>query len=485
MVAVHLLGIDLGTGSAKAAVVGADLAVLGLGVARHPVDHPGPGAAESDPGRWLASTAAAVRDALAAADVPGVDAIGLSGQMHGVVCADGAGTPLRPATLWPDTRAAAMCDRYARLPDAARHALGNPIVPGMFGPLLAHALERDPDLTGLLRWALSPKDWLRLALTDEAATEPSDASATLLWDVRADDWSHEAIEALELSDAWLPPVMASAAVAGRLAASGARLLGLPVGTPVAAGAGDTAAAMLGTDLDLGDVQLSVGTGAQVVVPIDAPHPAATPTTHRYRRAEAAGWYAMAAMQNAGLALDWVRGVLRADVGELHAAMDDAPPGAQGVTFHPYLTGERTPLLDLDARGTWLGLSAGHGRAALLRAALEGVAFAIRDGVDALTAEGVSIDAIRVVGGGVADHRWRRLLATVLARPLYVHRQGHVSVLGATRLAARAIGDDLTPTADRATALETPSATDRDAIAAARIRWLARRDHIVAWGNDGA
>ncbi|MBW3604627.1 MAG: hypothetical protein KY460_06870 [Actinobacteria bacterium] len=437
-----MLGIDLGTGSTKAAVVDEHGVVRGAGSADHHIEHPAPGAAEIDPNAWLASVAAATTAAHTAAGRPAVDAVGLAGQMHGVVFAGRDGTILRPAMLWPDTRAVAACGRYDRLDPAVRRALANPIVPGMFGPMLAAALSWEPELGRRLRWALSPKDWLRLRLTATAATEPSDASATLLWDIARDDWSDEALTALDLPPAVLPPVVASAARAGEVMAHGAEVLGVARGTPVAAGAGDTAAAIHGAGLRAGTCQVSVGSGAQIVAPLDEPHLVTSPVTHRYRRATPTGWYAMAAIQNAGLALQWVRAMLGVSWDALHASLDTVAPSADGVTFHPYLTGERTPLLDADVRGAGKGLALRHDRATLCRAALEGVSFSLRDGVRALEAEGIAPGPTRLVGGGIGDPRWQRLLAATLGRPLQVHRATQVTVLGAARLAATAVGRQL-------------------------------------------
>lgn len=471
---MRVLGIDLGTGSTKAAVVDDRGVILGLGTAPHHVEHPAPGAAEIAPAVWLSSVAAAVGDARVAAGDGPIDAVGLSGQMHGVVCAAGDGTAVRPALLWPDTRASAACTRIADLPVAVRRTLGNPPVPGMFGPLLAMATADDPALRPRIRWALSPKDWLRLALTGVPATEPSDASATLLWDVPSDTWSPAVLDLLDIPARWLPPIVASASTAGALNADGGALLGLPAGTPVAAGAADTAAALLGSGLAARETQVSVGTGGQIIVPMSEPTLPDAPVTHRYRQATPSGWYAMAAIQNAGLALEWVRDVMRADWAEVHAALDAIAPGAEGVTFHGYLTGERTPVLDPRARGAWQGLASRHGRATMLRAALEGVAFALRDGFEALVAEGVTVDTVHLVGGGADDPRWRTLLATVLGRPLHVRAIGHVSVVGAARLAATAIGGHDLPADDGTGVVVVPQAAMVDAIEVAWGRWREAR-----------
>jgi xylulokinase len=471
---MRVLGIDLGTGSTKAAVVDDRGVIRGLGTAPHRVEHPAPGAAEIAPADWLSSVAAAVGDALAGAGHAPIDAVGLSGQMHGVVCTAADGTPARPALLWPDTRATGASARYADLPAAVRWTLGNPPAPGMFGPLLAMATGDEPGLRRRIRWALSPKDWLRLALTGVPATEPSDASATLLWDVPADTWSPAVLDLLDIPAGWLPPVVASASTAGTLTDDGGAMLGLPAGTPVAAGAADTAAALHGSGLAGGGTQVSVGTGGQIIVPLSDPTLSAAPVTHRYRRATASGWYAMAAIQNAGLALEWVRDVLHADWDEVHAALDAVPPGADGVTFHGYLTGERTPVLDPRVRAAWQGLAVQHGRATMLRAALEGVAFALRDGLEALVDDGVTIGTVHLVGGGTEDPRWRSLLATALGRQLHVRAVGHVAVVGAARLAAAAVGGHVPPVDDATDVVVSPDAVMVDATEASWRRWRGRR-----------
>lgn len=469
------LGIDLGTGSTKAAVVADDGRVLARGSSRHAVRAPAPGAAETDPFEWLASVRRATSDALAQAGHPTVDAVGLSGQMHGLVCVDDALGPLRPALLWADVRAASQCAAYDRLDPEARRALANPVAPGMFGPLLAWALEQERNVRDRLRWALSPKDWLRAVLTGAAHTEPSDASATLLWDATSSGWSTAGLDVLGLSAEVLPPVIGSNQVAGRLHADGAEVLGLAEKPPVVAGAADVASALIGSGLPVGQAQLSIGTGAQVVVPLSELELPDRPTTHRYRRADAHGWYAMAAVQNAGLALDWVRKTLDVHWDQMHAALDRVAPGADGVTFHGYLTGERTPVLDHAVRGAWQGLGLHTTRDALLRSALEGVAFAIRDAADALEAEGVAVGTVRLVGGGTADPRWRMLLADALHRTLVVDIIRDVSAVGAARLAATAAGANARP---RPTGVDdatiTPTASAVDDFDAAFDRWRSRR-----------
>lgn len=468
-----ILGLDLGTGSTKALVVADDGVVLGHRSAGHAVDSPVAGAAQSDPNAWLASVATAAAQALGEAGQPGIDAIGLSGQMHGAVCADSNGRPLRPALLWPDTRATDGAARLRALGPVDRAALGNPVAPGMFGPLLAMARQESARVRQQLAWALSPKDWLRWQLTGAVHTEPSDASATLLWDLRRSCWSGAALDALAIPAHVLPPLVASTQVVGGLQASSAAVLGLPSGTPVVAGAADTAAAILGSGLEQGQAQLSIGTGAQLVVPIAAVAAQPDPVVHCYRSATATGWYAMAAVQNAGLALEWVRGLFDAEWDEMHAALDHVPPGAHGVTFHPYLTGERTPLLDTHVRAAWQGIGPHVRRPTLLRACLEGVAFALRDALEALVASGVTVDGLRLVGGGTGDPRWRTLLSTALGQRLTPLALADASAYGACRLAAAATGTTLTPTGHLGPAI-APDEAAADPIEAAWQHWRRRR-----------
>jgi xylulokinase len=369
--------------------------------------------------------------------------------MHGVVLAGGGGRPLRPAVLWADARSGEQLSAYSGLAAGLQSRLANPPAVGMAGPSLLWLRDHEPDLYASARLALQPKDWLRLRLTGEAAAEPSDASATLLYDLLADDWAYPVVEALGLRAGLLAPLVASAGVAGTLTENAASSLGLRVGLPVVAGAADTAAAMLGVGLlRPGAVQLTVGTGAQIVTPKDAPEPDPRGRTHLYRAATADPpglWYAMAAIQNAGLALEWVRRVLGVSWEEVYAEAFAVPPGAGGVVFLPYLSGERTPRFDPGARGAWTGLGLDHDRGHLLRAALEGVAFAVREGLEALEGAGTPVTELRLAGGGAdggSGWPWRQLLADVLDRPLRLLPQGVSSVAsarGAALLAGFACG----------------------------------------------
>jgi len=349
-------------------------------------------------------------------------ALGLSGQMHGVVLVDELGLPLRPAVIWADARSGAELAAYRRLDEDRGRRLANPPAVGMAGPTLLWLRDQEPDAYTSARWALQPKDWLRMRMTGEAATEPSDASATLLYDLLADDWSYAVVEELGLRTELLAPLVPSACVAGRLEGEAAGELGLRKGLPVAAGAADTAAAMLGAGLVRpGPVQLTVGTGGQVVTPKEGPEPDPHGRIHLYRAAVPGLWYSMAAIQNAGLALEWVRKVMGVSWKDVYEEAFAVSPGSGGVTFLPYLSGERTPRFDPAARGAWAGLGLDHTRGHLLRAALEGVAFALRDALEALEDLGNIAPELRLAGGGTGGRSgepWRQLLADVLGRPLW-------------------------------------------------------------------
>jgi xylulokinase len=435
------LGIDLGTSSVKAVVVRLDGTLAGQATGDYRVYSPRPGHSESDPAEWLAATAGAVKAAVAEAAVEPV-AIGFSGQMHGVVPTSGDGRPVRAALLWSDARATRELERYRDLPPAVRARLANPLSPGMAGPLLTWLAANEPDAWAATRWALQPKDWLRAQLTGHFATEPSDASGTLLYDVTADRWDSDVVTGLGLDAERLPPILSrSADHAGALTERGAGLLGLSPGLPVAAGAADTAAAALGSGLvEPGALQLTIGTGAQLVQPIAAlPDPLpAHPVTHLYRAATDTGWYAMAAILNGGLTLEWVRRVLGASWPELYAAAA-VPPRPDDPFFLPHLHGERTPYLDPGMRGAWTRLDPRHDRRDLLRAALEGVAFAVREALDCLAETGDHTATIRLAGGGTTDPGWRQMLADVLGRPLQPVEVAAASALGAADLGARAAG----------------------------------------------
>src|SRR2546421_7362863 len=434
-----ILGIDLGTSSVKVIVLDTQGRTLSISKANYTVMAPQPEWSESDPNEWWSAIVSAVHSVMQQLPRADITAIGLSGQMHGVVLTDEEGLPIRPAMLWADTRAQAELEQYRMLPASLLERLANPLVPGMAGPMLCWLAHHEAFSYQQARWALQPKDWLRFRLTDEVATDPSDASATLLYDLLADSWADDVIAALSLRRSLLPPVIPSGAIAGRLSTRGAGALGLPVGLPVATGAADTAAAALGTGLLVpGPIQLTLGTGAQFMQLCSEPRADPTVRTHLYRAADGANWYTMAAVQNAGLALDWVRQTLGASWDDVYKSVDAVAPGAEGLMFLPYLTRERAHHRNPHSSGAFLGMRIDHQREHLLHAALEGVALGIRVALEALPGASKA-SALRLAGGGSVHPAWRQMLADVLGRELVTVDTPAASAHGAALLGGIASG----------------------------------------------
>jgi xylulokinase len=423
-----LLGADLGTSGLKLVALDEHGAVVAEAEEPYAYESPRPGEAQIDVAVWRR----AFDRALAALGVPGsaLRGLGLSGQMHGAVLLDGAGRPLHPALLWPDSRATHELARWRALPAGDRAALANPLVPGMTGPLLAWLAAHEPAAVAAAEAVLLPKDALRASLVPAAAptvTDRSDASATLLWDVVADGWSAAAVRAAGVPAGLLPEVWPSDDVVGT-----APLLGAEV--PVVVGGADTPLALLAAGASSG-LLVNLGTGAQLLRAGAHPAPADDPPVHTYADVDG-GWYAMVALQNAGSAWQWVCGVLGFGWADLFAAAAAAPAGAGGAVFQPFLTGERGGVAGPDDRGAWLGLSAGTTRADLARAAVEGVVAAIAAAARLL---GVPEGAVLLAGGGARSPLVAQVLAEALERPVRPLGLRSASAVGAARLAGRGLG----------------------------------------------
>lgn len=455
-----LLGADLGTSGLKLVALGLDGSVVAEVEAGYAVQRPHPGWAQIEVPTWRR----ALDDALAQVDAAlsgiRVRALGLSGQMHGAVLVDADGVALAPALLWPDERAVAEVRSWRALPEAERAALANPLVPGMTGPMLAWLARHRPELIAAAETVLLPKDALRAALLPDAdprVTDRSDASATLLWDVPADDWSGAAVAAAELPRRLLPSVCPADDVVG--------LAPLPMGeVPVVVGGADTALALLAADTRSG-VQVNLGTGVQVLDPRRVATADPEPSVHCYADV-AGGWYGMAALQNGGSAWSWVCDVLGLTWAELFGASTTSVPGAGGVLFHPFLTSERGAVAGSADRGSWSGLRAGTTRADLARAAVEGVVFALSAAFDLLD---VPDDGAEVVltGGGGRSVEVQQLIADVLGRPVRQLRLRSASSIGAALLAAGGIGVEVLPQRHRGPLVEPRPVPE---LRAAAERW---------------
>ena len=444
----HYLGIDVGTTAVKALVVDEVGAVAGEAESPMEVSVPQPGWAEQDPDDWWHGTVEAVRDACARAGVRDVAAIGLSGQMHSSVLLDGADRVLRPAILWNDVRTTAQCRFITETvgKTGLRRLVGNPALEGFTAPKLLWVRDEEPGIFDRARAVLLPKDYVRLLMTGEKATEPSDAAGTLLFDIRRGRWSEGMVAALELDPAMLPPVRGSASVTGRLTPSAAVALGLRQGTPVVGGGADNAAAAVGSGvIGEGAMQTSIGTSGTVVAPIERPRVDPGMRIHSFNHAVPDTWYLMGVVLSAGAALAWFRRALAGREGagpgydELIAEGADTPPGADGLTFLPYLTGERTPHADSNARGVFSGMHAGHERGHMIRAVLEGVTFALRDSLELMRRLRVDAEEAVAVGGGARSPVWRQVQADVLGVPVVTIAPAGGAPYGAAVLATAGSG----------------------------------------------
>ena len=443
------LGIDVGTTAVKAVAVAESGAVIGEEEGGLTVSTPRPGMSEQNPEDWWQACVAATRAACAALPAgAGISGIGLSGQMHTAVFLDAHDRVLRPAILWNDVRTTAQCryitDRVGSR--GLRRLVGNPALEGFTAPKILWLREHEPENFRRVRTVLLPKDYVRLRLTGERATEPSDAAGTLLFDIRRTRWSDEMLELLDLDRAILPRVVGSAEVSGRLTAGAAKALGLQPGVPVVGGGADNASAAVGAGVVTpGTLLVSTGTSGTVVAPVARPRVDPRIRVHAMNHAAEGTWYLMGVVLSAGAALAWFRRALAPHGGpppaydDMVAEAESVPPGAHGLTFLPYLTGERTPHADANARGVFFGLHAGHTRGHLVRAVLEGVAFALRDSLDLVRKLGVDAREAVAVGGGARSSAWRQIHADVFETPLRTVGPAGGAPLGAAMLAAAGTG----------------------------------------------
>ncbi len=434
-----LVGVDVGTTGVKVVAVEPDGTVLAVTEQGYPLATPRPGWAEQDPEDWWRATQAAVAE-LRAAIGPGrtIAGIGLSGQMHGLVVLDAAGRVIRPAILWNDQRTAAECEQIEQRIGLERliELTGNRALTGFTAPKLLWLRANEPESYARIARVMLPKDYVRLRLTGEWAIDVADASGTLLLDVANRRWSDEAVDALELRAGWLPPVFESPARTGATTCDG-----LPAGIPVAAGAGDCAAAAIGVGIDRpGPLSLVLGTSGVVFAALPSYAPDREARIHSFCHAVPGQWHAMGVMLSAAGSLQWFHdrlapGMPFADLVTEAAAWG---AGAEGLLFAPYLAGERTPHADPAARAAFTGLELRHDRGALVRAVLEGVAFGLRDSLELIHDLGCPVDRARASGGG-ARGLWLEIVASVLGLPIDLTAVEEGSAFGAALLGGVAGG----------------------------------------------
>ncbi len=407
---MSLVGIDVGTSGVKALAIDRDGSLIARAQAEYALLTPRPGWAEQNPRDWWEATQAALAQLRAAAGPP--ESIGLSGQMHGLVALDKRDRVLRPAILWNDQRTDAECREIEAAIGLDRliELTGNRALPGFTAPKLLWLRHHEPELYARIARIALPKDYVRLRLCGEHATDVSDASGTLLLDVAQRAWSPQVLEALKLDPAWLPRVLEGPAVSGHTSD----------GVPVASGGGDQAAGALGVGVDRpGAVSVVLGTSGVVFAALDRFEFDRRARLHAFCHAVPGAWHVMGVMLSAAGSLRWLRSLFAPAVSydELLAEAGRWPAGTEGLVFLPYLAGERTPHADPHARGAFTGLSIRHDRGALTRAVLEGVAFGLRDSLDLITELGVGPVVGRVSGGGARSDLWLRIVASVLELPL--------------------------------------------------------------------
>ncbi|HSP96486.1 MAG TPA: xylulokinase [Candidatus Dormibacteraeota bacterium] len=471
------LGLDLGTSAVKAVLVDGVQRVVGQASAPLTVQRPRPLWAEQDPADWWRAAEQAV-GALRAADAAALAAvrgIGLSGQMHGAVLLDAGDRVLRPAILWNDGRAGAECAELERRAPRLHAIAGNLAMPGFTAPKLLWVLAHEPAHFRATARVLLPKDWLRLRLTGEHVAEMSDASGTLWLDVGARAWSSELLAATGLEVRAMPRLVEGSEASGTLRREVAEAWGLAPDVIVAGGGGDNAAGAVGVGVVRpGDAFLSLGTSGVYFVAGDRFAPAPRSAVHAFCHCLPRTWHQMSVILSAASCLSWLAAASGAGDEAALLAEAEAAAGDPRLLFLPYLSGERTPHNDPHATGAFVGLTHATSRGDLTRAVLEGVAFALADGQDALLASGTAIGTVSVIGGGARSRLWGRILASALERPLRYHAAAEIGpAFGAARLARLAVDGeeaDAVCTAPAVASTVEPEPELRDALHARRRRF---------------
>jgi xylulokinase len=444
---MNFLGIDVGTGGSRAIVLDAQGRIAASATVEHePFASPRVGWAEQDAHDWWRASASAVREVLSQGVVRAeeIAAVGLSGQMHGAVLLDKRDEVLRPSIIWCDQRTEEQCRELTWKIGAARliELTCNPALTGFTLPKLLWVREHEPEVWQRVRAVLLPKDYVRLQLTDEKATDVADASGTLLFDVARRNWSSEMLAAASIDERLLPRVYESTEVTGSITAVAAAATGLRAGTPVVAGAGDQAAGAVGMGIvRAGTVSATIGTSGVVFAVTDRPSLDALGRVHTFCHAIPGRWHVMGVTQAAGLSLRWFRDQFgagpengRDPYERLTEEASSVSPGAGGALWAPYLMGERTPHLDPHARAALVGLNASHTRAHVIRAILEGVAFSLRDTFEIFKEMNVPVESVRLGGGAARSALWRQIQADVYGRAVETVEAEEGAAYGAALLA---------------------------------------------------
>jgi xylulokinase len=451
----YFLGIDVSTTGAKALLIDEKGRVAASATTALTLQTPKPLWSEQDPHEWWTGTAASIRKALSGAGAKGGDvaAVGLTGQMHGLVLLDGRRNVLRPAILWNDQRTGAECaeiERRVGRPQLIRE-VGNVALTGFTAPKILWVRNHEPAVYAKARLVLLPKDYVRLRLTGEAAMDKADGSGTILFELKARTWSRLVLEKLEIPAEWLPPTFEGPEVTGKVTDEAAAETGLAAGTPVMAGGGDQSAGAVGAGaVRPGVVSLTLGTSGVVFATTDAPLVEPEGRLHAFCHAVPGRWHFMGVTLSAAGSLQWYRDTLtpRESFDDVVGEAEQAPAGSDGLFFMPYLSGERTPYPDPLARGSFVGLTVRHRRAHLTRAVLEGVAYSMKDCLSLLQGAGLGeVNEVRIAGGGAKGPLWRRIVASALGLPMVTVNSTEGAAYGAALLGA--VGSGAWPSVEAA------------------------------------
>ncbi len=411
------LGLDIGTGGTRAVLVNSQGKLVASASSEHaPFRSPHPGWAEQDPEDWWRAAQQAIRDVIRATGAT-IDAVGLTGQMHGAVMLDAEGRVLRPSLIWCDQRTEAECEWLHK--EIGRERLieltANPALPNFTLTKLLWVRQHEPEIFARIAHVLCPKDYIRYRLTGTYAMDVQEASGTLLLDVAHRRWSSEVARAAGIPESWLPQLFESPQVCARISDSAAAATGLIAGTPVVAGAGDQGAGAVGMGiLEPGSVSATIGTSGVVFAATAAPTRDPLGRLHTFCHAVPGRWHVMGVTQAAGLSLRWLRDTIApgSNYDTLTEAAAKVPAGSDGLLWTPYLLGERTPHLDSHARAAFVGLTASHTRGHLVRAVLEGVAYSLKDTFTLFVELGIPVKGVRLGGGGARSPLWREIQAAI-------------------------------------------------------------------------
>jgi xylulokinase len=452
----YLLGIDVGTTGSKAVLINEAGGVVATAMNEYPMFTPRPLWVEQDPNDWWDATVRIIRDVLNKGGVQPAEVagVGLTGQMHGLVLLDREGNVLRPCIMWNDQRTLAQCEAITREVGTKEllRLTGNPVLPGFTAPKIRWVAENEPEVYARVAKVLLPKDYVRYRLTKGFFSDVSDASGTSLFNVGRRKWSEEILDTLCIPHNWLPEVTESPVVSSYLDSEAAKETGLLVGTPVVGGAGDQAAQAVGTGIfQEGLVSVTLGTSGVVFASSEIYRVEPQGRLHAFCHAVPGKWHLMGVMLAAGGSLHWFRDTLgeierqrakETGIDAYDLLLEEAekvPPGCEGLIFLPYLSGERTPYQDPYARGVFFGLTLRHRKPHMTRAVIEGVSFGLRDSLELIHDLGLSIDEVRVSGGGARSHLWLQVLADIFGVEITTVNVTEGAAFGAALLAGVGVG----------------------------------------------